>query len=180
MYTLLSKMNTLTGVKEMNYYQLGISAEELSTLYQAFQLYDTRQNGFIELKQFGQILSQLGISEPQIAHIIRFADMNNNGRIDFNEFVLTMLYCLPPSSNDEPMSTLTEKEIPSEEEIMACFRYFDQDQDGKISLKELEQVMSRLGTHLTAQELKEMMSTGDINRDGFIDFNEFKQLLPPI
>ncbi|KAI7900462.1 uncharacterized protein BX663DRAFT_517712 [Cokeromyces recurvatus] len=160
----------MTTLKEKNYYQLGLSKEELNTLYEAFQLYDTNKKGFIELKQFTDILIQLGISNEQLLHIIQFATINHDNKIDFNVFVLAMLYYLPSSNN-----TLTE-----EEEIMACFQYFDQDQDGRISLKELEQVMTRLGTHLTTKELKEMMSVGDINKDGFIDFNEFKQLLPPI
>ncbi|KAG2221849.1 hypothetical protein INT45_003563 [Circinella minor] len=63
-------------------------------------------------------------------------------------------------------------------ELVQCFQAFDKNRDGMISRKELEDVMISLGEHMTPQEINEMMSDADTNGDGFIDFEEFKQLLP--
>lgn len=187
--TLSQKMN------QNNYYrQLGLTAEELDTLQEAFRLYDIKQNGYISNEQFSHILLELGIvksgSEAQdqkLAHIIQSADINHDNKIDFNEFVLAMFHYMPHSTYPQQQQinyngsqqVFSEKDT-TDEELMACFQFFDQDHDGRISQKELEQVMIRFDTHLTPRELKEMMSTADINRDGFIDFEEFKQLLPPL
>lgn len=179
-----------------NYYlQLGITTEELSTLQEAFQLYDFKQNGYITIEQFSHILLELGIVKSgdtqgqQLTHIIQSADINHDNKIDFNEFVLAMFHYMPHNTTQQQqqpqISFNSQQQVFSEkdttdEELMACFQFFDQDHDGRISQKELEQVMVRFDTHLTPRELKEMMSTADINRDGFIDFEEFKQLLPPL
>ncbi|KAK4515066.1 uncharacterized protein ATC70_002676 [Mucor velutinosus] len=179
-----------------NYYrQLGLTDEELDTLQEAFHLYDIKKNGYISAEQFSHILLELGIvksgseaQDQQLAHIIQSADINHDNKIDFNEFVLAMFHYMPHNTcsqqpqinyNHSQQQAFSEKGT-TDEELMACFQFFDQDHDGRISQKELEQVMIRFDTHLTPRELKEMMSTADINRDGFIDFEEFKQLLPPL
>ncbi|KAI9249708.1 hypothetical protein BDA99DRAFT_523412 [Phascolomyces articulosus] len=63
-------------------------------------------------------------------------------------------------------------------ELVQCFQAFDKNRDGLISRKELEDVMISLGEHLTPQEIKAMMDDADRNGDGYIDFDEFKHLLP--
>ncbi|CAO3630960.1 unnamed protein product [Mucor hiemalis] len=169
------------------YYSLGITADELDTLQEAFQIYDTKNHGSIRNDQFSHIIASLGIvTEPkQIEKIVKGADTNGDGAIDFHEFVLTMFRYIPHEpvtstiSYNHTTQIFTEKDV-SDEELMACFKYFDQDHDGRISQKELEVVMSKLNSQLTPKELKDMMHTADINRDGFIDFDEFKQLLPPL
>ncbi|CAO3653905.1 unnamed protein product [Mucor fragilis] len=183
-------------MNQNNYYrQLGLTDEELDTLQEAFQLYDVKKHGYISTEQFSHILLEIGIvksgneaQDQQLAHIIQSADVNHDNKIDFNEFVLAMFRYMPHNTcpqqqqinyNNSQQQVFSEKDT-SDEELMACFQFFDQDHDGRISQKELEQVMIRFDTHLTPRELKEMMSTADINRDGFIDFEEFKQLLPPL
>lgn len=165
------------------YYSLGITAEELDTLQEAFDLYDTKNFGYISIDQFSHIISSLGINcdSKQVA---KMADMNNDNQIDFNEFVLTMFRYLPPHE-PTPISfkdnhIYNDKDVATDEEIMQWFQFFDKDHDGRISQNELEQVMLMFNSHLSNKEIKEMMLTADINRDGFIDYDEFKQLLPPL
>jgi Ca2+-binding EF-hand superfamily protein len=165
------------------YHSLGITAEELDTLQEAFNLYDTMNNGYISIERFSQILSSLGIDcDPK--QVAKMADMNNDNQIDFNEFVLTMFRYLSPHE-PTPISykdnhIYNDKDAVTDEEIMQCFQFFDKDHDGRISQNELEQVMRMFNTHLSQKEIKEMMFTADINRDGFIDYDEFKQLLPQL
>ena len=65
-----------------------------------------------------------------------------------------------------------------DEELKQCFHAFDKNGDGYISINELEEVMSRLGEKLSQQDLKDMMDDADANKDGLIDFKEFKKLMP--
>jgi len=47
---------------------------------------------------------------------------------------------------------------------------FDRNSDGYISKTELYQTMKELGVRLSMDDLNEMMTAADINRDGRIDY----------
>lgn len=95
--------------------------------------------------------------------------MNQDKKIDFYEFIVAISYYIPP------IHTTTIKR--QDQELLSCFLYFDKDHDGRISQLELEDVMKKLNAKLSPYEIKEMMKTADMNKDGFVDFDEFKQLL---
>jgi Ca2+-binding EF-hand superfamily protein len=132
-------------------------------------------NGYITLKHFSDILTSLNIeSDPnKLNSIIKNIDLNKDNQIDFNEFVFAMFKYLPYE-----IKCICDRD--NDEELLACFQFFDKDKDGRISQAELEEVLIRIGAQLSPSEIQEMMHTGDINRDGYIDFDEFKQLLPPL
>ena len=57
------------------------------------------------------------------------------------------------------------------------FRLFDRDGNGKISREELSAALHSLGQEPTAAELQEMLSDVDKDRNGTIDFEEFRDLI---
>jgi Ca2+-binding EF-hand superfamily protein len=132
-------------------------------------------NGYITIKHFSDILTSLNIeSDPnKLNSIIKNIDLNKDNQIDFNEFVFAMFKYLP-----HEIKCICDRD--NDDELLACFQFFDKDKDGRISQAELEEVLIRIGAQLSPSEIQEMMHTGDINRDGYIDFDEFKQLLPPL
>eukprot|EP00300_Choanocystis_sp_HF-7_P043110 c9732_g1_i1.p1 GENE.c9732_g1_i1~~c9732_g1_i1.p1 ORF type:complete len:169 (+),score=49.65 c9732_g1_i1:68-574(+) len=64
------------------------------------------------------------------------------------------------------------------EEFAEAFALFDSDGNGTIDQFELQVVMNRVGKqYFTIDEIAQMISTIDLNRDGRIDFQEFVTLL---
>lgn len=59
------------------------------SMEQAFELFDTDANGFIEYDEFMNTLKTLdtGLSDSQVVDLMQVADTNDDGRIDFREFV---------------------------------------------------------------------------------------------
>lgn len=57
------------------------------------------------------------------------------------------------------------------------FKLFDDDQTGKISLKNLKRVAKELGETMTDAELLEMIDRADTNQDGEIDADEFYSIM---
>ncbi|KAL7682977.1 putative serine/threonine-protein phosphatase with EF-hands [Plasmopara halstedii] len=57
-------------------------------MQQAFKVFDTDSSGFIEYEEFLNTLKQMdtGLSDQQVFALMRTADTNDDGRIDFNEF----------------------------------------------------------------------------------------------
>ncbi|KAI7884596.1 EF-hand [Lichtheimia hyalospora FSU 10163] len=65
-----------------------------------------------------------------------------------------------------------------ESDLLDCFKAFDRNGDNLISRDELQHVMTNLGEQLSPNDITAMMKEADTNGDGFIDFEEFKRLLP--
>lgn len=140
----------------------------------AFGLFDIQNSGCIGISQFKDIISNLNIaSDPrEIESIAESVDLNHDSVIDFEEFVSAMVRHMP-LEDEKPDQAVYEDE-DDDAELFACF---DKNRDGRISQTELEQVMLVLGENLTPEEIKDMMIEADLNRDGYIDFEEFKLLI---
>ena len=65
---------------------------------------------------------------------------------------------------------LTDEEV---EDYKKAFSYFDIDGNGSITVSELRQVLVTLGESPTDQEIIDMISDVDEDRNGTIEFNEF-------
>ncbi|CEI96024.1 hypothetical protein RMCBS344292_10194 [Rhizopus microsporus] len=129
-----------------------------------FRIY-AQSTQYINIQQLQHILTEIDIS-VSTESIRKTIDLNKDNKIDFYEFVIAMSYFIP--------SNQIEKE---DRDMLSCFLYFDKDHDGRISQSELESVMKMLDAQLSPEEIKEMIKLADINKDGFVDFEEFRLLV---
>jgi calmodulin len=105
----------------------------------------------------GTVMRSLGQnpSESELQDMINEVDADNNGTIDFPEFLTMMARKM--------------KDTDSEEEIREAFKVFDRDNNGFISSAELRHVMTSIGEKLTDDEVDEMIREADQDGDGRID-----------
>lgn len=99
---------------------------------QAFKVFDTDANGFIEYEEFMETLKKMdtGLSDQQIFELMRTADTNDDGRIDFTEFVqrfeviFTDLKQVPatPTSESAPPSGLPPSPVSLDDNGSASAR----------------------------------------------------------
>merc|ERR1711918_268658 len=94
-----------------------------------------------------------------IYQMISDIDKDKSGEIDFEEFL--------------DMMTAKMSDKDSREDIMKVFNLFDDDQTGKISLRNLKRVAKELGETMTDAELLEMIERADNDQDGEISPEEF-------
>ena len=97
-------------------------------------------------------------SDDELAEMIRIADADGTGDIDFVEFVTLMAHKM----NDEK----------SEETLKAAFAVFDTSGDGYISAEEMRRIMINVGEPVTLEDITMAMKKIDDDGDGVIDFNE--------
>ncbi|KAK6341192.1 hypothetical protein TWF696_008279 [Orbilia brochopaga] len=142
-----------------------LTEEQVSEFKEAFSLFDKDGDGQITTKELGTVMRSLGQnpSESELQDMINEVDADNNGTIDFPEFLTMMARKM--------------KDTDSEEEIREAFKVFDRDNNGYISAAELRHVMTSIGEKLTDQEVDEMIREADQDGDGRIDYNEFVQLM---
>jgi calmodulin len=92
--------------------------------------------------------------------MIAQVDADNNGTVEFSEFVTMMA---------SKMSSYSDSD--REEELRESFRAFDKDGNGLISREELRSVMASLGERLTEAEIEQMIREADENGNGEVDYN---------
>ena len=91
-------------------------------------------------------------------------DGDGGGSIDFAEFLDLIA---------GKMKTFGE----NESSIRRAFRSLDKDHSGYITVKELKEVLNKLGEKMTTKEVQELVNEADSNGDGRIDIDEFVVLM---
>ncbi|OWF34955.1 neo-calmodulin-like [Mizuhopecten yessoensis] len=131
-----------------------------------FELFDKDKNGKITESELTDVMRALG-QNPTTQHvrsIIAEVDKDNDGEIDFEEFVSMM---------SKKWRDL-EKE---EDEIKKAFKVFDRNGDGMIEMRELKAVLTGLGERMTEEEFQDLMREADLDGNGVITYEEFSSVL---
>lgn len=128
-------------------------------------MFDKNGDGKITTKELGTVMRSLGQNptEAELTDMINEVDVDNDGSIDFPEFLTMMARKM--------------KDTDSEAEIAEAFKVFDRNGDGKISAAELRHVLTSIGEKLSDADVDQMIREADVNNDGEIDIQEFTQLL---
>ena len=102
--------------------------------------------------------------EQDVEQIYKNIDMDNNGYIEYEEFV---------------RAAVSKEKFISENVLRYAFRYFDKDNSGEITFDEIEEVFkeSVSDKEKVHDSLKKIISEVDTNGDGVIDFNEFAAIM---
>ena len=61
-------------------------------------------------------------------------------------------------------------------ELLSAFKKFDTDGNGYISVRELNDILTRMGRHLSRNEVEGMIKSLDTSGDGKLSFEEFCRL----
>lgn len=146
----------------MNYIVTQLLAnDEIDDLRKMFQQCDKNGDGKLSKKEIKEGCQEyLQDMDLDISQIMNECDTDGNGYLDYTEFIIAAL------DWEKTLST---------ERLRNAFKVFDKDGNGKISLTELQSVLSNSG--VDKQEIKKMIQLADENDDGEIDFEEFRQMM---
>lgn len=142
-----------------------LTEEKVAEFRCAFDLFDEDHDGYITAEELGKVIRSLGQtpSIDDLKEMIKEVDKDGNGTIEFDEF-LTLMEC-------------KMKDDDSEEELMEAFKVFDKGNLGLISKNDIKQVMKMMGEILTQEELDDLMDQWDQDKDGLLNFDEFKKMM---
>lgn len=124
------------------------STEEILDLRQAFDQYDTANDGVITFEEFRLALQSAKYSDEVIKEIFNSVDVNKNGCIMYTEFIA---------------ATLEAHGHIEEERIAEAFDRLDADDSGYISKKNLRDF---LGKDLTSKQIDDIIKSADTDQDG--------------
>ena len=65
----------------------------LQSLKEAFKIFDKNRNGYIEAKELKSVTTTLGqtLTDEEFDEFWKEADTNQDGKLDYNEFIKIML-----------------------------------------------------------------------------------------
>ena len=139
------------------YERPGLSEEEIEEIREAFNLFDTDGSGTIDPKELKAAMQSLGFEAKNqtIYQMIGDIDKDNDGSIDFEEFL--------------DMMTAKMSDKDTREDIQKVFNLFDDDQTGRITLRNLKRVAKGAGETMSdAGATMEMIERADTDQDGSI------------
>lgn len=162
----LKRFSIKSKIQEAVYYFIVntlTSQEEKNELIKIFKALDLNNDGVISKQELKAGLTKVNhfMTEQEIEALMEKIDNNGNKGIDYSEFVA---------------AAIDRNRILTDEKIRKCFRQFDKDNSGKISLKEFGQMFQ--GSSVFNDELwKNLIKDVDVNKDGEIEYKEFKHML---
>jgi calcium-dependent protein kinase len=132
-----------------------LTNSEVEKMTHLFLTLDTSNDGFLSLSELEQGMNQImGSSHFEMKTLIADMDSNQDGKIDFQEFIAAAI----------------KKEIALQKEhLETAFKLIDKDGDRKICKKEFLDVFTDVHDELWLQFLADV----DKDNDGLISYDEF-------
>ncbi|KAJ8775714.1 hypothetical protein J1605_016262 [Eschrichtius robustus] len=131
-----------------------LSEEQKQEIKDAFELFDTDKDEAIDYHELKVAMRALGfdVKKADVLKILKDYDREGTGKITFEDF------------NEVVTDWILERD--PHEEILKAFKLFDDDDSGKISLRNLRRVARELGENMSDEELRAMIEEFDKDGDG--------------
>ena len=142
-----------------------ITDEQRKELQDIFDQFDKDKDGKISAQELANAMISMGQNptEEEVNDIMREVDLNQDGYIDFDAFIIIM--------------TRSTTDNQTEDEVINAFRIFDKEGNGLIASSELKHIMMSIGDKMTEEEADEMVNEADIDEDGMINYEEFVRMM---
>ena len=119
-----------------------------------FNQHDYDNSGTINISELKDTLADCNVkkSDDELLKIMREIDLDGNGELSLEEFVLVF----------------------GQSKLRKVFDEIDEDKSGCISTMELGDAMKKLGHHMKSSQIKEILQKVDYDNSGDVNFKEFE------
>lgn len=141
----------------------------------SFKRADRNGNGKLSRPELSIILRRIlnTLRSEDVSEILRDADKNDDGELDYQEFVAWLR-----KSAHSKISKAFGTSLMNEADIVrATFRMWDKNGDGLIANGFLVHALKKVHPNLSENQVKALVKTMDCDHDGNIDYDEFVDFL---
>ena len=143
-----------------------LTSDQLEDVKQAFALYSKGKDK-IPTSELGQLVRAVGRNptDREVADLQKKVDPSNSGSISLNQF----------------LQVLDEKPFDGDriELVKDCFKLFDKDGHGFVSVSELRHVLTTLGEKISTEDVDSLLRDAEINDMGELNYEMFiNQIMP--
>jgi len=122
---------------------------------------DSNGDGRISLEELVTALKKQGVDDEKVLarseSLIKALDVNQDGSVSYHELLL---------------ATVERRLLAKEDRIWQAFSKFDKMRDGKLTPKEIADVLK-----IPIEEAKELVREADLDGDGVVTYEEFNALM---
>ena len=101
------------------------------------------------------------MSADEMRKVMANIDYMGNGKINYSEFLA---------------ATISVKSVMTYDKLWALFKHFDTDNSGYITEDNIEEAFAKAGKQLSKEDIKEMIKSHDLEKNGKLSFEEFKEI----
>ena len=136
-----------------------LTHDRVAELKEAFALFDTEGRGVISGESLRTVLRSVApqFTETDVQRILKAADEDSSGNVDFSEFVTLMAL-----EHEQP--DVGQSSVSPVKDVVSYFRQFDINHTNSVTQEQFLQVMQTMGDALTAEEAQELLD--DLQRLG--------------
>lgn len=144
-------------------------------LHASFQRADRNGNGKLSRPELGQVLRRVlnTLRSTDIDEILKDADTNNDGQINYQEFVSWLQRTANSKFNKAFGSSLRDEA----DIVRATFRLWDTNGDGLVSNRHLCRALVKVHPDLAESQINALVKVIDCDHDGNVDYDEFVDFL---
>ncbi|KAL6177141.1 hypothetical protein ACLB2K_048667 [Fragaria x ananassa] len=136
-----------------------LSDDQVSSMKEAFTLFDTDNDGKIAPSELGILMRSLGGNPTQAQLKSIVAEEKLTAPFDFNRFLELMSKHMKPE--------------PFDRQLRDAFKVLDKDATGFVSVSELRHILTSIGEKLEPSEFDEWIREVDVGKDGKIKYDDF-------
>ena len=135
--------------------------ERLKLIDEIFDLFDSENIGYVEIKDSLKILASIGkkLDIEEENDFLQIVDPQNEGRVTKENFIKGV----------EAMYTLPKDFLL---EVEQAFKFFDNEGEGKISCKQLKNLLIK-SKEYKEEDVNELFKTLGLEEDGHIYIKQF-------
>mmetsp|Transcript_873 Transcript_873/g.2105 ORF Transcript_873/g.2105 Transcript_873/m.2105 type:complete len:506 (-) Transcript_873:7312-8829(-) len=156
------RSNTIVRREAMKVLVRNLRTDEMQDLLSAFRAIDREKTGLITSEALAQSLRVNGytLASEEVEEIIRLHDNKGRGYINYTDFLIAVV---------------DRKRLTDDDALWAAFKFFDNDNDDKLSYEDISNTMGRLGMDMSPVEIQDFMTAF---QDGsLVDFESFKTVI---
>ncbi|CAE7844359.1 Calmodulin [Symbiodinium microadriaticum] len=160
--------------QEVSYYatELNLTTDQVLEFKQVFDEYMEDLDGALTRKNIGNLVRAVGLnpSKSDLHAIIKQADADGSGDLDFEEFMIIVAQVIAMTPTPSPEEY--------ERDMRELFEAIDLDGSGFISSRELIVALSTKGPEpMEPDEVKKVLGRIDKDGDGKMNFREFCKIM---
>merc|ERR1712021_105216 len=143
-----------------------LAEEQISSIKEAFSLFDKDGDGIIDINFLGLLVRSLNQypTELEVEEMKKEVDPESTSKIDFPEFL--------------SLTARRMRDTDPEEELLEAFRVIDKNNQGFIHSEELRHFLTLNGEKFSTEEAQEMITEAtQISGGEEIDYEEFTKVV---